>query len=174
MWAYIEQHINFKNKSVLDIGAGYCDLAIYAAEAGARRVTALENNRIVYTQALAKTGNHKNIRLLNVDAELFIGAGLQDIQFDVAFCTSVLPYLRDPWKTLGWMAEHAHYSIIECQYISDGPPGQNLKIEGDAMMESRLRTYSAWDSEENCKKIGETSIEIRPGARSIWLCTRKT
>jgi 2-polyprenyl-3-methyl-5-hydroxy-6-metoxy-1,4-benzoquinol methylase len=171
MWKYISDNVDFEDKYVFDIGAGYCDLAIHAAEAGAYKVTALEDKRIDYTEALAKTDHYENIRLLNMDAELFLDKASKALQFDIAICTSVIPYLMRPWEMVKWMSEHARHSIIECQYINDGPPGQTLKIEGDARMEAHLRMNPAWDSKANCRKIGETLIEIRPGTRSIWLCT---
>ncbi len=173
MWDQIIPHVDFMNRTVIDIGAGYCDLAMMAADAGAHIVLCLENNSQVYKKILERLeyGTYcLNINAMEVDAEDFL-YGIPDNEYlvDIAICTSVLPYLREPDRMLEWMSKHAAISIIEVQYKNDGP-GERLGIEADAMMEGRLRSQAAWDSKRKVYKIGETNIAIRPGTRSIWLC----
>ena len=169
MWEYISKHVDFYEKSVVDLGAGYCDLAIYAVGAGANLVDAVEGDTGVISKVTDKVSPLQQIRLINSTIEDYIK---RPRDYGVAFCTSVLPYLDRPDDVLLWLSENINISIIECQYINDGP-GSNLGIKDDAMMESWLRSFKQWDSKYGCRKIGETAIAIRPGNRSIWLCTQE-
>ncbi len=170
MWEHISAHVNFQNKYVIDIGAGHCDLAMMAVDAGAHTVVCVEKVEQVYESSLERLefGTYSlNINLIHADAEKLLYGWLSPLETDIAICTSVLPYLKNPEMMLGWMSGHAKTSIIEMQYVGDGP-GDKLGIENDSMMEEWLSAF--WHSIE---KIGETKIGIRPGTRSIWACRRQ-
>jgi 16S rRNA A1518/A1519 N6-dimethyltransferase RsmA/KsgA/DIM1 with predicted DNA glycosylase/AP lyase activity len=133
MFEQIAQHVDFTNKVVMDIGSGYCDLAMKAVDAGAAKVLCLEKSPAVFDQALRKIEDTKYgtfIEILNIDAEDLIHSLVDSYRVDIAFCTSVLPYLRSPEMMIKWMAEHADVSLIEVQYIGDGP-GDDFLIEDE-------------------------------------------
>ena len=168
MWKHVTENINFQNKKVLDLGAGYCDLAIFAATEGAR-VLAIEKDPLVAERAAehikdSKLSGGNNARVVISIRDIETYTIKQRAQWDVIFCTSVLPYLTGPDKVLEWMKQHAPTSIIEHQYAGDGP-GPNW-IQDDDDMETWLKHF--WP---HVTKIGDTALDIRPSRRSLWMCT---
>lgn len=164
MWDIISKHIDFDNKTLLDVGCGECDLLAFASAAGAL-ATGIEIKSSV-NQRLYELGLDE-VQVIIGDVEDALPAFVEhDLYFDVIFCTSVLPYLYDPDLALWAMSELADVTIIECQYLDDGPPGHSLGILNDDDMADWLDNY--W---MDVKKIGETVVDIRPAKRSIWMCS---
>ena len=176
MWKAINDHVDFQNKFVIDIGSGYCDIAMMAVDAGAHTVVCIEKAEHVYNKNLKRLeyGTYSlNINLINADAEKILYGTASTFDMDIAICTSVLAYLKNPTMMLAWMSKHAKLSIIETQYIGDGPGNNKMGIFDDEAMKFMLKTFTLWNGKNGIRKIGETKIGIRPGTRSIWLCKRK-
>lgn len=171
MFEIMNQYVFFENKMVLDLGAGYCDIAMMAIDAGATNVVGIEKDPNVFQIALNKIENTtyaRRIQLMDVDIELFLPA--MSAKFDIVMCTSVLPYLKEPKKVLAWMAENVDVSIIEVQYIGDGPPGDSFGIADDSEMVRYLSTF--WKKKNQVVRAGETVLNIRPAKRTIWVCRK--
>jgi len=162
MWEQIDQAVYFyPGAEVIDLGAGYGDLAIRAAGYGAH-VTVVEQVPHVLSEGLGSVDNKFHITVKIDDIERYIKHHNEEYWY-VAFCTSVLPYMSNPDAVLDWMSKHAKMSVIECQYAGDGPGFENILTDVD--MTEWLEKHWAWVT-----KIGETVLDIRPASRSIWLC----
>ncbi|MFA6923158.1 MAG: 50S ribosomal protein L11 methyltransferase [Bacteroidales bacterium] len=78
----IEQMLKmkFKNKSILDMGCGTGVLAILASMAGAKKVTAIDNNEWAYKNSLenVKINNARNVKVIAGDAR-----NIRNKKFDV-------------------------------------------------------------------------------------------
>lgn len=161
MWKQIEARVNFDKKKVLDLGSGYCDLAIFANHSGAR-VMAIEKDPMIAERAekhVKESDAHVVIQVRDIEEYV----KKRRVPWDIIMCTSVLPYLAYPDRVMEWMAQHAPKSIVEHQYAGDGP-GPNW-IQSDDDMHSWLKHF--WPRVE---KIGETYVLERGAVRSIWLC----
>jgi protein-L-isoaspartate O-methyltransferase len=161
MWKQIAKAFNFQKKKVLDLGSGYCDLAIFANKAGAR-VMGIEKDPLIAERA------ERHVK----DSDAYVVINVRDIEdyvrkprsrWDVIFCTSVLPYLEFPDRVMEWMAQHAPTSIIEHQYAGDGPGPTWIQDDDD--MQSWLKHF--WP---RVIKIGQTEVIERGAIRSIWMC----
>lgn len=149
---------------VIDLGAGYGDIALRFAKAGAD-VMAVERDPQVYEVLASRVAESA------FDNIVAIKANIEDDGFpvwgangtDILVLTSVLPYITRPDDLLSKMSKSAKKSIIECQYAGDGPGFSH--IEDDHDMQMWLVKY--WPS---VHKIGETKLDIRPASRTIWLC----
>lgn len=177
MWSYIERYVNdvlpdgFKNKMVIDLGCGFCDLAIFAAQAGAS-VFAVEKDSGVFerTETRLHAGARSDRRLLRVtivqnDVDTFTARDYGPPVVDIAFCTSVLPYLQKPDQCLKWLATYIPISIIECQYAGDGPGFKHIR--NDVAMKAWLNEF--WPT-DGIKIIGNTFVPGRDKVRTIWGC----
>jgi len=166
IWQLITQMVDpysFGGLRVLDIGAGYGDLAICMANMAAQ-VVAVEKNKAVaksLRERISKRGFNERIKVLQQDVESFEFIWPEPI--DVIVCTSVLPYLTAPNRIMSTMSIAADVAFIECQYAGDGPGFPH--IEDDEDMINWLERY--WPT---VIKVGETAVDIRPASRSIWLC----
>lgn len=158
-WEIIRQHIDFKGKSVIDLGCGNAEILIECAKNGAQ-CTGVEKNPDI----IKKLSSYilPDVTIHNADLKRW--EKVVTNQFDIAICFSVLPYLDNPSDLLKWMQAHSEISLIECQYAGDGP-GLDY-IENDTDMENWLRLVG-WQSVEN---IGKTEIRGRNKYRTIWMC----
>jgi SAM-dependent methyltransferase len=156
-WEIISRHVDFKGKTVLDLGCGKGDILFRAFEAGAQ-VTGIDNNP-------------EQIRYIK-DAMPEVNVAVDDIAFmimqskvDIIICFSVLPYLKLPSNMLLWINFHSDVALIECQYAGDGPGLSFLKGNND---------MRAWLLEagqfEKVQVIGHTFVEGRNKNRFIWMC----
>lgn len=160
-WEIINHHIDFKGKTVLDLGCGKGDLLFRAFETGAR-VTGVDKDE----------ENVEHIRSVCPEIEVIEDAiedlpvlsGL-DVQHDIIICFSVLPYLRGPGYTLTWINAHSEVALIECQYSGDGPGFHFLW--GNDEMKSWLLEVGQFAKVQN---IGHTLVEGRNKKRFIWMC----
>ena len=151
--------------NVIDLGAGYGDLSLRFARAGAR-VIAVENDPLVLAtlrERVGDSGYAGNVTVLEGNIEDYDLPIWHADDTDIFVITSVLPYLSDPDKLLWHMSTGARMSIIECQYSGDGPGFANIGDDHDM----RLWLMRFWAA---VSKIGETHLNIRPASRSIWLC----
>jgi len=87
---------------------------------------------------------------------------LNDEQWDIVICFSVLPYLPAPGTTISWMKRHGKISLIEMQYKGDGPG----KMLDDEQMRCWLLLVF-----DKVTPIGKTLVDYRNKWRTIWMCT---
>lgn len=163
MWEQISEHVVFRNKSVIDLGCGYGDLLVYAWQGGgAFSITGVDHDKDNLSICLEKFECFlDNPRYSLIKEDLDFWSPPSGEEFDIAICTSVLPYLMNPHWLLKWMSSNVDISIIECQYEGDGPG----MISGDKHMHAWLSRY--WGS---VKEIGYTVVGYRNAKRTIWLC----
>lgn len=154
MWNIIKEDMLFSGLTVVDFGSGNNELAIFAVEAGAR-VIAIDNNP-KYNDETLKTIKRLVLLVADID-DMILPDG------DVAFCFSVLPYLRHPIELLQGLSTKYRRTYIECQYDGDGPGPHFLKTDDD--MAIWLGMW--WDS---CTPIGKTFVPGRDKHRTIWRC----
>lgn len=164
MWeAIISSLGSVSGKKILDVGAGYCDLAIFSANAGAR-VTAIERVAFIARDARERVqaaGVGDRITIVEQDLEEYLR--LVRHGFDIIYCTSVLPYLVYPDGALYNMSKISPTTIVECQYMGDGP-GFEYIANDNHMLRYLSRIWPA------VTRIGETVLDIRPATRTIWRC----
>lgn len=169
-WRIISEHVDFDDKTVLDLGCGYGDLLWRAWGAGAFQFWGID-----YSSSIVKRGNDfarkENdftlVDFIERDIEkwiLDVAEKFGDITFDIIICFSVLPYLADPVAALHWIREHSTQALIECQLAGDGPGFDWLKSSQDMR---RWLDSIGWKSVE---RIGWTVIKDRGTSRGIWLC----
>ena len=168
--AILSSGINFNGASILDLGCGYGDLLLMATHHGATRVVGVDTNKenlgICHQKMLkyAPAGTEWELLPFDMDNR----SDLANLgYYDIAFCTSVLPYLDNMSMALSFMATRARSSFVEMQYHGDGPGLSSVQSDDD--MEKLLRKH--WTK---VRKIGETFTGRQPHShRSIWQCTIK-
>jgi hypothetical protein len=169
MWRIISQQVNFKKKSVIDLGCGHGEMLWRAYVAGAETVWGVDGKKgllkrlgRVYTDYTKKHIQASPLDLNNHDDLYLISH--QDI--NIAMCFSVLPYLDDIPATLQWMADNFELCLIEAQYE---PEPYNIGVKNDEEMFSFLRDNGF----EIAVNLGKTYVEIRDTHRTIWACSAK-
>lgn len=165
MWHIISSHVDFKNKSILDLGCGYGDLVMYAADANARFVVGIEHKpSIVYAlrERIRASGVAEDVSIMILHGNIDEWESRWQ-NFDIIICTSVLPYLKNPDRLLENMSRHGDVVVIECQYAGDGPGFAHIKNDDDM----RIWLLMYW---RHVEKIGSTDIIDRGASRSIWMC----
>ena len=160
IWQILTRHIDFENKSLLDVGSGYGDLMKAAHKKGAK-VYGIDKNIQLVEQLKEFEKDDFYISFVDIDKVTEGDFLLDDV--DILTCFSVLPYLNKPNQALRYFKKLAKIVVIECQYANDGPGFYWLKGDGD--MEAWLK--QVWNT---VGKIGETKVEDRDKQRSIWLC----
>lgn len=169
MWFYMNGHVDFADKQVLDLGCGYGDFVSLCLDADALYVTGVERDYIIASYAstrLAEEGHSAGDYQIIVDDidRIVKDRDLLYSGYDIIVCTSVLPYLDDPEAALMWIRGNSSIAIIECQYAGDGPGPEGIANDKEMM---HVLYRSGW---RNVQKIGYTDVVIRPAKRSIWKC----
>lgn len=160
MWELIRKDMGngqFWGKIVVDYGCGYGELSEHAVHAGAA-VRAID--KVWHPQM--KERAHENLIFIQIDIDEMRAY----VDGDIAFCFSVLPYLKDPNVLLMGMAHKYERSYIECQYAGDGPGFDN--IHNDFEMSAWLSKFGF----ATIMNIGKTYIPGRDMHRTIWRCER--
>jgi SAM-dependent methyltransferase len=168
MLEHIAANENFRGASVLDLGCGYGDLLLGSAFAGAVDITGVDQNLYcldIARRKIAKlmpTGVRFRFLFMDIDIRSVLGNSLS--WYDIAFCTSVLPYLENREMVLSFLSARSSTTFVEMQYYGDGPGPADIKNDND--MRDMLCKH--WSEVE---KIGETRTGRTPPTRSIWKCS---
>jgi SAM-dependent methyltransferase len=171
-WEIISKHVDFKGKTVLDLGCGYADLLWRVNVAGARQCLGIDNDRTLTVKnrriSIDSFGVEQRVLFLTVDIMSLVegeyALGLPTP--DVILCFSALPYLDDILGTLKWIHNHSCIALIECQLSGDGP-GPEWLMSDDNMYE--LLHLAGW-RENPPVNIGTTYIPDRDKHRTVWMC----
>lgn len=167
MWDIISPHVDFSGMIVIDAGCGGGDFAVAVAQAGAKEVYAIDNNPDVAARlALMCTGVYPTVFPVQDDIN---GWGIEredyrprtDSRKTILSCFSVLPYLKDPVKTLNVFREMATIVLLEVQLIGDGP----------GTMNKQELTRLLWSIFEDVECLGKTiAKKDKDYGRHIWIC----
>jgi len=145
----LNDHYDFRGKSILDLGCGYADVLSMIKDA---RLTCGVDQEI-YNQSF---------KIIKDDLNSLSGPIMLSF-WDVIICFSVLPYLSNPDDTLRWIWDNSKVAFIECQYSGDGPGFDHIRDDHD--MENWLK--KTW---ERVEPIGKTLVVDREMYRTIWRC----
>ena len=171
MWRAISREVDFRRKKVIDLGCGTGDFLWRTWIAGARFTWGIERNYAVIKPFFEDTLDEEGKRPYSSQ----ITIGIQDlntmrgeliVDYDIAMCFSVLPYLDDPAKTVQWMSDMFPLCIIEAQYEPE--PYCMKRIGSDTGMTQFLLDNGF----HKVRPIGKTYIDIRDTWRTIWLCQK--
>lgn len=153
-WEIISKYINFKDKTVIDLGCGKGDLLYRCRRMGALCL-GLDKNRTKFPYPRIPG---PDFAVFDLEKSLNVLSG----SYNVSILFSVLPYLSNPIAVLEWMRDHSEIALIEIQQKGDGPG----TLEG----KEEIRDYltGAFPSVE-C--IGSTiAKKDKDYERFIWLC----
>ena len=150
MWGQITEHVDFANKTVLDVGCGRGDLMMRAWTWGARVVYGIDNSKIELQEARLRSWDmvKEGAKLYFMEKNIEHWSERWPGYHDIVLCTSVLPYIVDPDRLLLNIHRDSDTAIIECQYAGDGPGLEYIKNDTD--MKEWLSKFD-WFS---VKKIG--------------------
>jgi len=168
IWDIVNPHVDFRGKTVVDIGCGPADFIRLALSSGAKHVSGIDQDYATLLDAgselkTSKRVPDKDFTLLCEDINTMVGENNLDFQSEIAICFSCLPYLNDYMKALEWLKHMGTECVlIESQYHGDGPGP--IFLSGDLDMQELLSRY--WSS---VTWLGETDTRIRAANRSVWL-----
>jgi len=155
IWTAVQNAVDFKGKSVVDLGCGYGDMLLRAHSAGASPIIGIDKDIRIAKERV----EGKDIEL--IEGCLYEWLKSSDDIYDIMVCFSVLPYMKSMSRVLHRMWLRSRPALIECQYQGDGPG----VVEDDVEMYRHL--YRFWPE---VYRIGESEVKIRGTTRTIWLC----
>lgn len=158
-WALIEPEVTLKSKKVLDVGCGYGDVMMRACMAGAKTIVGVDKDAMVIGEARERLAGCPGVLFYEDDLVKWLSKTRR--RFDYAFCLSVLPYV-DMARMLDLLVKKSKVTVIECQYLGDGPG----TVSDDREMRAIL-SDAGWTS---VKRLGAVPLAIRPAERTVWLC----
>lgn len=164
MWRYISGAHSFYNETVTDFGCGYGDMCLSLLENGAQYVAAIDADMKMLIETRDRTTAFDNIHFFNVNIDDIASGKFLINPTDVAFCFSVIPYLRDPMSLLAYLSKNFRKVFLEVQYYGDGPGPPWWTNDCD--FKDTLVKVNFW----NVTKIGSTTVEGRNTERTIWMC----
>lgn len=168
MWRIISQRVDFRGKSVIDLGCGHGEMLWRAYIAGAKNVTGFDINHSNMPDYLS-TFYPDEFHFVSGNLNTIINGAYPWYDLDdIAICFSVLPYLDNPFEFATWMAKTFSECLIEVQYY---PEPYNI---GDNIRSDKDMYY--WLGEcgfATVIPLGKTDIEIRSTFRTIWYCTKE-
>ena len=165
IWTAIEASVEIEGKRVIDLGCGGGDLVRCCHVAGAEHVLGIDRDPdLVFNQEKTWKDAGRGVVLAEMNIDVLAANNHQwDPPFDIAFCMSVLPYLR-PWQdALRWIHATFKLAVIECQYWGDGPGPAELRDTQDM----KIMLQQQWPRVE---LIGGSYVDDNNAVRDIWRC----
>ncbi len=165
IWTPISRFVDFRGRSVVDLGCGSGDFLRRYHIAGAYDVTGIDRQTGVSTVEINVKSSKLNVKNMGTIRTIKDDLNLMKSEWkaDIGVCLSVLPYLEEPRNFTYWMAEQFGVSIIECQYKGDGPGFDFIK-DSDDMKRWLLSAFGY------ATLIGKTYLPPRNLYRDIWMC----
>lgn len=163
LWALIEPEFDWRGKRVVDLGCGHGDMLWRIKQAGAKRVTGVENGRVAIAAAW-KTIKHMqvDVRLASVNLDRWLLSKRKG-RYDAVLCLSVLPYLWVNYhEALKGIRECAPVLFFEVQCIGDGP---GKEVNNDDDIRALLMQYY-----NNVDILGHTMAKGEY-PRAVWHCS---
>jgi 2-polyprenyl-3-methyl-5-hydroxy-6-metoxy-1,4-benzoquinol methylase len=166
-WKIISKALDFKKKSVVDLGCGHADMLFHCALCGlAHSYLGIDRNiHLVHAtrDLIKKAGldiSHYGLRARNIENFSEKMRSFYYDHYDVSICFSVLPYLSQPLRVLKWMRRYSDIAFLEIQSENDGP---------GTIPEEGLEPYllQVFGQVEN---VGHTTVKEDRYRRIIWKC----
>jgi len=132
MWEHISS-IDFRDKTVVDIGCGHGDISRRVFDAGVSSLVSIDNVGVILDEAIKNVFGSKRFNIetsrkfkpYHVSFDDFLSFNT-DV-FDIAICLSVLPYFPAGIPaSLQSISSICKTAIFECQYYGDGPGPEEL------------------------------------------------
>lgn len=169
MWDIVKRSVDFRGKSVIDLGCGHGEMLWRAYIAGAINVTGTDKNWENMPEHLS-IFYPEEFHIVKGDLNKITNGSYPwyDVD-DIAICFSVLPYLDNPFGFASWMAKTFQECLIEVQYYPEPYNiGDNIRSDEDMQYWLEEAGFS------NTIPLGKTEVRIRfPHYRTIWYCTRE-
>lgn len=159
MWEQIIQHVDFKGRSVIDLGCGTGDFLLLALRHGAAWALGVDIDPHTARTAkeTCKAGGHAALVMVEDIANL-----PPESEYDIGLCLGVMPYLENPVKAMAWMRASCQTSIIETPYAGDGPGPKAIVDDLDCLRFLEM----FWGKPE---VIGFTETD-KGRRRTLWKC----
>jgi ubiquinone/menaquinone biosynthesis C-methylase UbiE len=151
-----EKYLGPIRAKAVDLGCGYGDITLGLHQRKVIGVGYLIDRDVAV--ARQKIRGYPSLICVQADIENLVYHAVE-----LAICTSVLPYLKDPWRFMGEISRVTHRMLVECQYHGDGPGFAD--IESDRDMEKRLLTFY-----KQAHPVVRTHVQNRGAYRTLWLC----
>ncbi len=151
--------VNFKNKTVLELGPYEGNQSVMLTRQGAKKVIAIEGRPINYakTSLVSSLYNFKNFELILGDMHLF--PQLVTEQIDIIYCAGVLYHSSKPWWLLENCLKHAD-TVVLCGHISSEFSKNTLGFKSieleSGTYEFEIQPEYGW--EDNRSGISENSL----------------
>lgn len=166
MWSVISRFVDFRGKSVFDLGCGGGDFIWRSHVAGAYKVTGIDYYSMA-TKSVEVRVQHTKHGTKSVGTVETIREDLNlmkpEWKADIALCCSVLPYLDDPANFVLWMSKQFDLSVVECQYAGDGPGFDFIRNTSDMK-------FWLGDTFDSVTLIGSSYLVAKDIYRDIWMC----
>jgi len=106
----IAEHVDFENRSLLDVGCSMFSYGLQALDAGASLVTGIEINEetVERVNKLLRLHHVQNAEILHSSAEAFQSTR----NYDVVLFSMVIHWLKDPEKHIKRLAEAATDKVV--------------------------------------------------------------
>lgn len=165
MWSVISRYIDFRGKSVTDLGYGGGDFLWRSLIAGAHTVLGVDKNHSVYVDRYMTQHTKHGTKEIGKISTVYGDLNNMNSEWgaDIGICCSVLPYLDEPKNFIHWMADWFKVSVIECQYKRDGPGFEFIKDADDMK-------YWLKDAFNSVALIGSSYAVSKAVYRDIWMC----
>jgi glycosyltransferase involved in cell wall biosynthesis/ubiquinone/menaquinone biosynthesis C-methylase UbiE len=91
IWNEILKHVSFKNKSILELGAGTGRLSFLALEEGGDKATLVDSSKQALSLAKALIGQRSGVKFVNRD---LLNLELNEEAFDIVMSSGVIEHFR--------------------------------------------------------------------------------
>lgn len=120
MWSAISQNVDFRKKSVVDLGCRHGEMLWRSLIAGADTVCGLDFELKDYAKNLAVIYDGISVIEANLEEDIAHGTPywLTERKWDIALCLSILSRFSHPGKALKWAAKNFPVAVIGSGFLS--------------------------------------------------------